>query len=239
MKIGRIELGRAPALAGVIVDSFHRGKIKKAVRDGADLVELRLDTFRKRNPAALVKTLRAFRGGGGDGGGGGVPLVLTIRSKAEGGRYTVKDSERLELFNALMPFVDGVDIELGSGKILKHVVSSAKRHKKKVIISYHNFKGTPPPATLRSTIERARRVGADIVKIAARAKTGAELKRLAGLLLRSNDLVVIAMGGYGTVSRVFFPVLGSLITYGSITRSAAPGQLPVRDIKRKLELFVF
>ncbi len=237
MKIGRIELGRAPALAGVIVDSFHRGKIKKAVRDGADLVELRLDTFRKRDPAALVKTLRAFREGGG--GRGGVPLVLTIRSKAEGGRYTVKDSERLELFNALMPFVDGVDIELGSGKILKHVVSSAKRHKKKVIVSYHNFKGTPPPATLGSTIERARRAGADIVKIAARAKTGAELKRLAGLLLRSNDLVVIAMGGYGTVSRVFFPVLGSLITYGSITRSAAPGQLPVRDIKMKLALFGF
>ncbi len=233
MKFGRIELGKVPGVAGVIVDSIDRGRLKKAVREGADLVELRLDTLRKRDPASIVKTLRLFRSEGA------VPLVLTVRSKAEGGRYTVKDPERLELFNSLIPYVDAVDIELGSRKILAQVVKTAKRYKKRVIVSYHNFKKTPQPETLRTTVKRARRSGADIVKIAVRAKNRNELKRLAGLLLEGSDMIVIATGNYGTVSRVFFPILGSLITYGSVTRSTAPGQLPVRDIKTKLRAFGF
>jgi 3-dehydroquinate dehydratase-1 len=233
MKFGRIELGKAPGVAGVIVDSIDMRKLKKAVREGADLVELRLDTLRKRDPASIVKTLGLFRSEGA------VPLVLTVRSKAEGGRYTVKDPERLELFNALIPYVDGVDIELGSRKILPHVVKTAKRFKKRVIVSYHNFKKSPRPETLRTTVKRARRSGADIVKIAVRAKNRDELKRLAGLLLEGSDMIVIATGNYGTVSRVFFPILGSLITYGSVTRRSAPGQLPVRDIKTKLRALGF
>jgi 3-dehydroquinate dehydratase-1 len=233
MKRGKIEPGKAPRVAGVIVDSIDKGTLKKAVSSGADLLELRLDTLPKRNQASILEAVKEFRKDGG------VPIILTIRSKVEGGRYAVKDKERLRLFNALIPFVDGVDIELGSRRILEPVIGSAKRYKKSVIVSYHNFKTTPRLATLRKTIDRARRSGADIVKIAALAKKQADIKRLAGLLIVDNDLIVIAMGGYGTASRVFFPILGSLITYGSITGSTAPGQLPVMAIKRQLKIFGF
>jgi 3-dehydroquinate dehydratase-1 len=231
MKFGKIKLGKAPRVAGVIVNSINEGGLKRAVRTGADLLELRLDTLQKRNPASILDAVKAFRSDGG------VPIILTIRSKIEGGRYAVKDSERLRLFTSLMPFVDGVDIELGSRKILNQVIRSARKYRKRVIVSYHNFKTTPRKDALNKTISRARRSGADMVKIAAQAKTRPELKRLASLLLEGNDLIVIAMGSYGTSTRVFFPILGSLITYGSVTGSAAPGQLPVRDIKRQLGVF--
>jgi 3-dehydroquinate dehydratase-1 len=233
MKLGKIEVGKAPLVAGVMVGSIDKGNLKKAVRQGADLIELRLDTLPTRNKASILKAVKVFRNDGG------IPLILTIRSKIEGGRFAIKDSERLKLFHTLIPFVDGVDIELGSKKIIKQVISSAKKYKKRVIVSYHDFKTTPRRGTLVNTINEARRSGADIVKIAALVKKQAELKRLAGLLLEGDDLIVIAMGSYGKASRVFFPILGSLITYASLTRSTAPGQLPVRDIKRQLGAFGF
>ena len=138
-----------------------------------------------------------------------------------------------------MPLVDAVDIELGSSAILKDVVGSAKDNNKKVIISYHNFKTTPGNGRLQDIIARAREKGADIVKIAAFARSPQDLKRLASLLAGQDDLIVIAMGERGKASRVFFPMLGSLLTYGSVTASTAPGQMTLREIKRELKKYGF
>jgi 3-dehydroquinate dehydratase-1 len=45
------------------------------------------------------------------------------------------------------------------------------------------------------------------------------------------------MGEYGTIARVLAPVFGSLFTYGYVTKSVAPGQLPVGKLIEELRLF--
>ncbi len=230
MIIRGVEFGRVPRAAGVIVDEIKGSTVKKSLRIGADALELRVDTFRDRAPGPLANAVKKLARAG-------LPLIVTVRSRKEGGKFSVPDQERTAIFNALMPFADMVDIELGSSESLKSVIKSARRQNKKVIISYHNFKTTPGAAKLQDIIRKGRDAGGDIVKIAAFARDGNDLKRLAMILTGNRDLIVIAMGSCGVPSRVFFPMLGSLLTYGSITGKTAPGQLPLRTIKKEFGLY--
>lgn len=232
MKLGGVTLAGGLRTAGVIAGGRALSSAKKAVGEGADILELRADTFPDASPGAMQAVMKGLKALG-------KPLLLTIRSAREGGASRMGDGDRERLYTALMELADAVDIELGSGAILGNVVKSAKRKNKKVIISYHNFKATPGGAVLQGIIARAREKGADIVKIAALAKGPEDLKRLAALLAGQNDLIVIAMGERGRASRVFFPMLGSLLTYGSVTASTAPGQMTLREIRRELARYGF
>lgn len=232
MLIKGVELGRAPRIAGVVVDGIKSPAIKSALKTGVDLLELRIDTFRDRRIGPLTEAVKRIEEAG-------VPLIVTVRSQKEGGKFPIPDSDRIAIFNALMPFADIVDIELSSSERLKNVIKSAGRLNKKVIISYHNFNSTPGVGKLQDIISKGRSAGGDAVKIATFARSRNDLVRLTRILIDSRDSIVIAMGGYGMYSRVFFPMLGSLLTYGSITGDTAPGQLPLRIIKRQFELYGF
>lgn len=225
---------KTPAIAGVIVDGVKKGALKRALSNGADCLEVRVDTFAVSGLDALKDSVKRLKESAG------APLIITVRSKKEGGGRSISDNRRAEIFKALMPFADIVDIELNSsGGLLKDVIDYAKRSGKGVIVSYHDFKATPGLDTLNALIKKARSSGADAVKIAAFARSGADLKRLAGVLAGSDDLIVIAMGRHGAFSRVFFPMLGSLLTYGSITDGTAPGQLPLKEITGELRRYGF
>ena len=141
--------GSRARVAGVITGGVRQATIKRALKAGADLLELRVDTFANRTPRELIRhceRLKAVKGARS------IPVIITVRSKAEGGLHRIPDADRLEIFKALIPFADYVDIELSSAAILTDVVRSAKRVK--VIVSYHNFTSTPAPAKLRTIIRR-------------------------------------------------------------------------------------
>ena len=218
---------KTPAIAGVVTGSIKPRLIKKAKTHGASLIELRLDTFEKRDVIQLRKEIEAIKALG-------LRVLLTVRSKKEGGKLAITPKERLMLFAELTASVDIIDIELSSGQFAKDVIELAHKKRKKAIVSFHNFKTTPSEARLEKVIKEARAIGADTVKIAAFADKKEEVKRLARTLLAHNDLIVIAMGRVGKSSRVSFPLLGSLVTYGSISESTAPGQMPIKELNRLL-----
>jgi 3-dehydroquinate dehydratase-1 len=205
--------------------SIRLRPVKRAQAHGASIIELRLDTFQTRE-AALIKQ------GIADIKALGLKVLLTIRSKKEGGKLVVSPSERLRLFSELTASVDVVDIELSSEPLAKKVVEIARKKKKKTIVSFHNFKTTPTEAKLEKVIKDARAIGADVVKIAAFATKKEDVRRLGRILLGHNDMIVIAMGGIGRSSRVTFPLLGSLITYGTINETTAPGQMPIKELNK-------
>ena len=230
MKIRGTELGKAPKVCGVITDRLTAEAVKKAKKAGADLVEVRVDTFKARDPKRLKKVFTEARLVG-------LPILLTIRSKEEGGRFKLDDKERLELFTALTPLVDAVDIELTSKRILTGVTAAAKKHRKKVIVSFHDFKGTPTTARIKAIIKNARKSGGDLAKVAFKARTVMDARRLALVLLEEDrgDLIAISMGEKGRSSRVTMPFMGSLLTYGALTRSTAPGQMKIDELRRLID----
>lgn len=229
MKIGKLEVGNTPKIAAVITDGEDKRAIAEAKRNGADLLELRIDCFKKRDAASLQKIVKHIKSEG-------LPLLATIRSKAEGGKSGISEKERLRLFQNIMPLVDAVDIELGSKKILKHVIKTAHGLNKKAIVSYHNFKNTPEQKRLETIVKNCKRAGGDIVKIAAFALKKKDVIRLAALTLSHKNIIVVAMGRLGIASRIFFPAIGSLLTYCSVTKSSAPGQLSLKDAKILLNM---
>lgn len=224
-------------VAGVITGGVDPRTVKKAVACGADVLELRVDTFRKMDAAHIASGLERVIESGALRG---AKVLLTVRGAAEGGAAPLTDARRIEFYDALMPYADFADVELSSRNVLKNVVDFARRDKVRLIVSYHNFRHTPGIKKLLSIIENARRAGADIVKIATFVKRGADLTRLAGVLAGSRDLIVIGMGEAGAPTRVFFPMIGSLVTYGSIGgRGTAPGQLALPAIKKELRRYGF
>jgi len=85
--------------------------------------------------------------------------------KRKGEWENYRDKKRIEIYEEIIDYVDFIDIELKS-RILKEVVEIAKKKSKKIIISYHNFKKTPNEKKLKTLVRKAKREGADIVKIA-------------------------------------------------------------------------
>ena len=99
---------------------------------------------------------------------------------------------------------------------------------------------------------RMAREGADLAKIAVWPTTADDVARLLGVCARATagagegaDLGVpvaaMSMGALGAVSRVA-PAFGSALTFAVVpdeqgqARASAPGQLPIQDVRRCLEL---
>jgi 3-dehydroquinate dehydratase-1 len=219
-----------PTVAVSFGDDDAEGDAARARALGVDLAELRIDWYRSTEPGHVLRAVAAFRAAG-------LATLATIRSKAEGGHWPGDDRQRLRLFEAVAPEVDAVDVELSSTAILPGVVAAAKAAGPLVVVSYHDFDATPPEAQLCARVEAGVAAGADLVKISTMAHGPEDLRVLAGLLVRYNSMVVIGMGAEGAGSRVFFPLLGSRITYSAIGGRPAPGQLPFAETVRRLEEF--
>ena len=230
MNIGKLKLGNTPRIAAVILDGEDKKAIAAAKRDGADLLELRIDCFKRQDTDYIRKIIKDVRTEK-------LPVIATIRSEAESGRRNLKNAERLRIFKAIMPLVDAVDIELSSKRILKDVIKEAHRFKKRAIVSYHDFRNTPAEGQLNAIIKNSRNAGGDIVKIATFAKDKRDIIRLATLTASHGNIIIIAMGRLGIVSRLFFPMLGSLLTYCSVTKSSAPGQIRLKTTAKLLKEF--
>jgi len=226
-RLGNLDLGSVPRIAVAITDADL--STAEAWLPLADVVELRLDLCAGRDPTSAIETAQRAQALG-------KPLLATVRSHAEGGTGGLDDADRHALYEAVVPYADALDIELAS-PLCDTVVALARRHGKLAIASSHDFERTPPSATLAARLaDGARR--ADVVKIAATAGEPNDLGRLVDLLRQpGGPRIVIAMGAHGTASRLFFPLLGSLLTYSFAGAPTAPGQIALAELYDALRLY--
>ncbi len=232
VKIGCVPIieGRA-SIAVSFSDRDSLAAIRRAKRLGMTVAELRVDLFSSQKEEHVLSVIRKFKG---------VPLIATIRSRKEGGKWKGREAERLKLFMAVMPRVDAVDIEWTSQSIRGEVVREAKRLKKTVIVSYHDFKKTPSAVFLNTILKNAKLSGADVVKIAVMARSQKDVRLLAEFTCShaSEGLITLSMGNQGALSRVLFPSLGSLLTFAHIGRPTAPGQMDLETMAGYLKKLI-
>ncbi|MGV8084970.1 MAG: type I 3-dehydroquinate dehydratase [Candidatus Bilamarchaeum sp.] len=144
-----------------------------------------------------------------------------------------KRVKELEIaINSGAAFVD-LDIE-ESAEIKKHVADVAKKKGTKIIISYHNFDNTPPEAQLIEIVQKCNNEHVDLVKIACQANNKRDSALLLGLLGKFDNLLVIGMGEKGQITRIVAPLLGSKLTFASISKenTTASGQMPYKKLKK-------
>ncbi|MCQ1536453.1 type I 3-dehydroquinate dehydratase [Methanosarcina sp. KYL-1] len=237
--IGPLDLEKKAAIVAVIPEKPLETS-KKAAELGADILEIRLDLLGIRDlglAAELVRKIKAETG---------LPVLITNRSPAEGGKWEGGEEERTGLLISLLSpegGADAVDIELSAGKEERDkVIKAAKTGGKTVIISSHNFSKTPSFQEMESIIEKAFLAGADIAKIAVMPQAMQDVLDLLRLTLEARGagkpVCTIAMGKLGRHTRVIAPFYGSVLTYASVesAAAAAPGQLPVDEVKKIMEL---
>jgi 3-dehydroquinate dehydratase-1 len=130
-----------------------------------------------------------------------------------------------------------VDIELRSARSLEPVLNSAQEHHIRTIISFHDFKGTPPPLQLDEIVSRARSLGAGIIKIATRTDTEAQLDVLLDFSdrhRRLGNVVAMGLGRLGRASRLEVARRGAVLNYGHLGSAVAAGQLSIPELRRVL-----
>ena len=188
------------------------------------------------------------------------PLLLTCRTAAEGGRARLDDSGYSALLCSVLDELAGwepgrrpsaVDVEVQRGCLLQ-VSEQAHGLGIDVVASFHDFKATPVDDVLEDVLSRMASEGADLAKIAVWPTGADDVARLLGVCARAAaapgegtglglPVADMSMGALGAVSRVA-PVFGSALTFAVVpdeqgeTQASAPGQLPIQDVRRCLEL---
>jgi len=189
--------------------------MEEARRAGAGLCELRLDYMRDPDLPRLLSARP-------------LPVLATVRPEWEGGRFEGNEEERLALLGeACRCGAEYVDFESRAGG--RFDPGGAK-----LILSYHDFEGTP--ADIEGTASRMRARGPFVVKVACLARGAADLARLVRLQRSLGPgSAVVAMGEVGEPLRVLYGRYGGWLTYASVRAGSetAPGQFTVEDLVRR------
>ena len=188
------------------------------------------------------------------------PLLLTCRTAAEGGRARLDDAAYGSLLRSVLDGLTdwtperrpvAIDVEVQRG-CLPQVCTQAHGLGVDVVASFHDFEATPADEALEEVLARMAREGADLAKIAVWPTSADDVARLLGVCARATagavegtglgvPVAAMSMGALGAVSRVA-PAFGSALTFAVVpdeqgqARASAPGQLPIQDVRRCLEL---
>ncbi len=162
-------------------------------------------------------------------------LIITARHPQEGGGNKLSLLQRRDVLTRFLPHADYVDVELRSASALRSLLRLATQKKVRRIISFHNFKSTPPLRLLCAKAGAAKTHGADIFKVATRTDTPVQLARLLDFIAKKDiDLPVSAMGigKLGAISRVLLARAGSALVYGSVgAETDIEGQVSLKQLR--------
>ena len=159
------------------------------------------------------------------------PLVATCRVVDDGNGTWEEAEEKLSA--AVEAGAAFLDLEIEAPKeVGKRLRRACTEYGTTMIRSSHFFAGTPSDDVLRNTVEKCRKFGGEIVKIAAMAKSGEDVAMVLGLYSqeqtsqRQAELIAFSMGETGRASRLECLRLGSPFTYAALNdnEAAAPGQ---------------
>jgi 3-dehydroquinate dehydratase-1 len=235
-----VELGRGRAKVAASLTSATREELVaeagRLVVAAVDVAEWRVDLA---EPGDLAATLHDLRAALGD-----VPLLVTARSTAEGGRRDLADEDWLDLVRAVAATgdADAVDVEVARpAAVLAETVRVAHAAGLAVVASSHDLAGTPPAADVVGLLARMAGLGADVAKVAVTARTAGDVVELLAATATACErlavpVVTMAMGPLGLVTRLAGETFGSALTFGALDRASAPGQVPVAELRPVVDL---
>lgn len=211
---------------------------EQAVSAGADMVEFRADAFeRAEDPEACLQLTEKIRKAVKD-----LPLLFTFRSAREGGLCQVSPETYGEITACAVRsgLADLVDVEQESDGAAG-LVRLAGEHTVPVVMSFHDFRKTPPAPDLLRRLKDMEQAGASVAKIACMPESSADAAATLGASAEAYRTlgiphVLISMGETGAASRLAAEVFGSAFTFGRLPGGgSAPGQPDAEELRRELE----
>ena len=157
-------------------------------------------------------------------------------SEPRKGRNPAEEFVENQLLKAIEAGAKYVDLEVEAPPMMGRKIRQACQQYGSVLIrSFHDFEGTPPEATLLSTLEKSRRFGGEVVKIVTTATCKADADRVMALYreVEPGTLVAFCMGPEGRESRLEALKHGAPFTYACLTpeEATAPGQWTTAEMR--------
>jgi 3-dehydroquinate dehydratase-1 len=189
-----------------------------AQEEGADVIELRLDLF----PSGFSPETAAILDEND------LPLILTVRSREEGGKYSGSPEDLRVLIGPFLPYTTYVDLEQQFAPLAPEIQGSGKT----VIASFH-YPGMLSSASLASVLSRLRQYG--IPKIVVRPQTIEDVLGFCSFTYHAEKPVITSiMGEKFRFTRIMLPIFGSSMIFCYAGLPAADGQFRVREARQIL-----
>jgi len=198
-------------IVAALTDPSHAGNAKKL---GADAVELRIDLY-EGDLEKIVKKAKAASG---------LPVILTLRSAQEGGRFFGDADAWIEKVRPLIPYADYVDIE-------QHFACHAAevREAGKTIIASHHT-GQMVPLYILFVMERELRAYGDIPKLVVTPQNESDVIELLSFTQAAKRPICTGvMGDAFRHARAMLPLFGSEFVYCHTGTPTAGGQYSVEE----------
>ena len=197
-----------------------------------DLIEFRIDCVDSLEPEIAIHQIEGLIAAAA------LPTIVTFRASEQGGRHNIGPEARNRFWRVVSQLggASFLDLELD---LVENLSSSASPAYEvdwtRVICSHHDFQGVP--SDLDDIYRRMARTRARILKIAFQANDITDCIPAFRLLEKAKEqgreIMVMAMGPSGTMTRILGPSRGSFLTYGSAddASATAPGQITADDLK--------
>jgi len=213
----------------------------RAAADVADVIELRLDYLTEVDLShageAIASVLKAVD----------QQIILTLRPAEYGGARAISAQDRLLFRLQYSGYLksdrdDLCDLELDLALLLQKragegndVVGTNLCDWDRTICSYHDLVGVP--ADLEKIYESMAQTESRILKLAVQADDALDCLSIFRLLDRAQregrEMIAIAMGEAGAMTRILGPSRGSFLTFAALDKEkgTAPGQLTARELR--------
>lgn len=159
-------------------------------------------------------------------------VLATCRRHQNHGKFNGSVEQQARILElAIEAGARAVDIEIESAENCPERLQSLRSHAY-VLVSYHNYGGTPPLETL---MRRMARIPADGYKIVTTARKPSDNYRVLSLARGhlKTPMVLLAMGEMGFPTRVLSTAIGGLYTYAApnAAEGTASGQVCARQLR--------
>lgn len=195
---------------------------RREANGGESLLEFRLDYLPapEQGPAVIRKFLTSRPD---------CAVLATCRRHQNHGKFNGSIEDQIRILEAAIHAgARAVDVEIESAENAAERLEALRGHAR-LILSYHNYEGTPSPEAI---LRRMLRIPADGYKIVTTARKPSDNCRILGLAKAHprTPLIVLAMGETGFPTRVLSPSMGGLFTYAAPNASegTAVGQVCAR-----------
>lgn len=207
-------------IIAALTDPTHAARAQK---QGADLIELRVDLY-EGDLEKIVKKAKAACT---------LPVILTLRSAQEGGQFFGDADAWMKTVQPLLRYADYVDIEQ---PFALHA-AEIRKVGKKIIASHHA--GQMIPLYILFVLERELRAYGDIPKIIVTPKTSEDILELMSFSLAANKpLITGVMGTELRYARALLPLFGSEFVYCHTGSPTAVGQYSVEEFVKLKSLLL-
>lgn len=243
VKVRGIELGKGmpkicvPIVAKTEYEILAQGE--QIMRKQPDCIELRIDWFLGvSNIEQVLHVLKSLREIIGE-----TVLLFTFRSDREGGERAITCEAYQHLCETVCRsgYIDLLDVEaFMQENLLSGICKMARGNGVNVVASNHDFVKTPEESDMLERLQFMEEQGADILKLAVMPQKERDVLTLLSATLKYHEMggvkpiIMMSMKDMGMISRLAGETFGSAMTFATVGRASAPGQIPIDEARQIL-----